>query len=215
MALAVASQVVNPRKGLLAFRTREMVFHRQMNHTVALKTVFPLESFATTARKDLNAQVDVFVTPQGSRVIEDNSTSSASVVNCSMEASLVHSQISRSAKLSCANITGKGIAVCVDFHVPPQLDCIPKLFATERTFVSDGSTVFHVFLQLCFRLKVLTAGLTLEMQLTIFPLLMRFQDFSSLESSSTDITLVAVYLRLLWRHLVQVKIDICLLVTHR
>ena len=213
VALAVALQAINPCKGLMAFGAREMVVHRQVNYTVALKTVFPLEGFATFTHKDLNTQMDVFVAPQGCRIVEDDATSSTNIVNCSMEASLVHSQIGWPAKFSSTNITSKGIAVCVDFHVPPQLGGRSQFLSTKGTFVSDDRTVFHVVLHHKFRLEVLTAALALERQLTVFPLLVSFKDYSGLKSTSADITLVAVYLWLLRRHL-QVKIDISLLVTH-
>ena len=214
VALAVALQIVNPCKGLMAFRAREMVFLRQVNCTVALKSVFPLESSATSTQKDLNTQMDVFVAPQGGWVAEHQVTSSTNIVNGSMKASLVHFQIGWPAKLSSTNITSKGIAVSMDFYVPPQLDVGPKFLVTKSTFVNYGCTVFHVALRHCFRPKLLTAALALKRPLTVFPFLVPFQDSPGLESASTDITLVAVFFCLLRRH-VQIKINISPLVTHR
>ena len=65
VAFAVDLQVVNSCKCLKADRAREMVFHRQVNCTVTLQEVFPLESLSTSALKDLDTQMDVFVALQG------------------------------------------------------------------------------------------------------------------------------------------------------
>ena len=210
VALAVDLQVVNPCKGLVAFRAREVFVNRQMNCTVALKTVFPLKSFSTSTREGLDTQVDVFVALQRCRVVENQATRSTKVVQCSMIASHVHFQIGRPGKLPFTDITRKSIAVCVDFQVPLQLDVGPKSLSTYRTFVSDVMTLSHVAVHDCFRLKILCAALALERELTIFPVLVPFQDSLGLESSSTDVTLVAVYFGLL-KLLVQVKIDISFL----
>ena len=91
-----------------------------------------------------------------------------------MEASLVHFQIGWPTKLSSTNITSKGIAVSMDFHVPPQLDVGPKFLVTKITFVKYGCTVFHVALRHCIRLEVLTAALALKRSVTVFPFLVRF-----------------------------------------
>ena len=175
VAFEVNLQVVNSCKCLMAHRTREMVFHRQVNRTVALQVVFPFESFSTATLKHLDTQMDVLVALQGCRVVENVSTFVTNIIFFStVNISLVHSQISRPCKFASTSIARKCIAVIVKFHVPSQLDVGPQFLSTYCTFVSDAWTVFLVVLCHCLKLEILSTTLTLERLLTVSPVLVDF-----------------------------------------
>ena len=82
--------------------------------------------------------------------------------------------------------------------MPPHLCASPQFLSTYCAFVSDARTVFHVVPRQCLRLEIFAAALAMEALATVFPILVPFQDSLGLESASTVITLVTIFL--LWRH---------------
>ena len=99
-----------------------MAFFRQVGCLVTFKIILPLEGFATATLEDLGAKMDVVVAPQGGRIVEDVSTSFASIIfNLTVHVLFVHSQISRPCSFVVTKIATKSICVGMELHVPFQL----------------------------------------------------------------------------------------------
>ena len=122
VALKVVLQVVNPGKSVLANWAGEMAFFRQVGCLVTFKIILPLEGFATATLEDLGAKMDVVVAPQGGRIVEDVSTSFASIIfYLTVHVLLEHSQISRPCSFVVTKIATKSICVGMELQVPFQL----------------------------------------------------------------------------------------------
>ena len=122
VALKVVLQVVNPGKSVLANWAGEMAFFRQVGCLVTFKIILPLEGFATATLEDLGAKMDVVVAPQGGRIVEDVSTSFASIIfYLTVHVLFVHSQISRPCSFVVTKIATKSICVGMELQVPFQL----------------------------------------------------------------------------------------------